>query len=234
MVTSGYPASRELNRINIFLRKVCTSPRMFGRFEEYLARLLFEVPLPMRMYAVTLQLQLPSLTQTCGEEEEEILYLSLPGRSELPSVNEQAIKELFNCLSPLTILRVVKYMVLQERIVFISEDRNRIVDCCEALRCLIFPMKYENSGNWYAPYTSLRDWSTTDWSFPAMIGIDKKLLSVAEIQERTTWVVDLDTDIVWKSRHRLIEIETRSTDDNILPNFPAHLTEVLLTQVSEV
>jgi len=54
LVTSGFPSSRELNRINIFLRKVCTSPRMFGRFEEYLARLLFEIPLPMRMYAVTL------------------------------------------------------------------------------------------------------------------------------------------------------------------------------------
>ena len=54
LVTSGYPASRELNRINVFLRQVCTSGKMFGRFEEYLARLLFEVPLPMRMFAVTL------------------------------------------------------------------------------------------------------------------------------------------------------------------------------------
>jgi hypothetical protein len=148
-------------------------------------------------------------------EEDEILSLSLPGRSELPSVNEQVIQDLFNCLSPLTILRVAKYMILQERIVFIAEDRNRIVDCCEALRSLIFPLRYENSGNWYAPYTSLRDWSTTDWAFPAMIGIDKKLLNVAEIQERTTWVVDLDTDIIWKSRRRHIQIETRSSDDDI-------------------
>lgn len=61
LVTSGYPASRELNRINVYLRRLCTSQRMFGQFEEYLARLLFEVPLPIRSFPVTLQLHLPSL-----------------------------------------------------------------------------------------------------------------------------------------------------------------------------
>jgi len=106
-------------------------------------------------------------------------------------------------------------MLLEERIVFIADDRNVIVHSCEAFRSLVFPLKYENSNNWYAPYAPLRDCLYTDWSFPAMIGIDKKLIDIAEVQERTTWVVDLDTDILWKSRNRRIEIKTRSADDDI-------------------
>lgn len=102
--------------------------------------------------------------------------------SELPLVNEEAIQSLFNCLSPVTILRLLRYMILDERMVLISNDRNLIVHCCEALRCLLFPLRYEHSaGNWYSPYTPLRDYYNTDWAFPAMLGLDKKLLPFAEV-----------------------------------------------------
>lgn len=56
LVTSLYPASRELNRLNIFLRKLCQSPSMYAPFESYLSRVLFSIPLPSRRYPVTLQL----------------------------------------------------------------------------------------------------------------------------------------------------------------------------------
>ena len=95
-------------------------------------------------------------------------------------------------------------MLLEERIVLIGTRRNDIVYCCEALRSLIYPLKYDHGGNWYISYISLRDWSQSEYPLPALIGMDKKLLSVAEVQELTTWIVDLDSDILWKNRGRKI------------------------------
>ena len=203
-MTSNYIATRELNKINVFLRKLCTSRLMFGRFESYVAKVLFSIPLPSRQNPITLNLHLPKLDVSREKEETEILTLSLPGSGEMPKVNNEAISCLFNCLGIKTILRCIKYMLLEERLVFIGNNRNDIVNCCEALRSLIFPFNYDHGGNWYISYISLRDYSQSEWSFPAMIGLDKKLLKVAEVQEMTTWVIDLDSDILWKTRHRLI------------------------------
>ena len=210
LLTSCYPASKELNRINVFLRKLCTSENMFDRFEAYVAKLLFSVPLPSRIYAVTAHLHLPRLDRdevsSLQQSDHEVLKLSLPGWSELPPVNDEAIQCLFSHLSMETITRLLKYMLLEERIVLIGTRRNDIVHCCEALRSLIYPLKYDHGGNWYTSYISLRDWSRSEYSFPAMIGLDKKLLPVAEVQELTTWIVDLDADKLWKSRDRKIQL----------------------------
>ena len=110
-----------------------------------------------------------------------VVKLSLPGWSELPPVTDEAIQCLFSHLSVDTILRLLKYMLLEERLVLIGKHRNDIVDCCEALRSLIYPLKYDHGGNWYISYISLRDWNQSEYSFPAMIGLDKKLLDVAEV-----------------------------------------------------
>lgn len=150
-------------------------------------------------------------------------------------MNEEAINGLFRCLSADKILRLLRYMILDERIVLISHDRNLIVHCCEALRCLLFPLRYEHSAsNWYSPYTPVREYYSTDWAFPALIGLDKKLLSVAEVQEVTTWVVDLDTDVMWQPRGRKINLKTETSPDKIKPEFPEELSQNLLSQVGKL
>ena len=48
LVSRHVPASEDLNKINVYLRKAAINGLMYAQFETYLARLLFEVPLPLR------------------------------------------------------------------------------------------------------------------------------------------------------------------------------------------
>lgn len=125
-------------------------------------------------------------------------------------------------------------MLLEERLVIIGSHRNDIVHCCDALRSLIYPLKYDHGGNWYISYISLRDWSQSEYSFPAMIGLDKQLLDIAEVQELTTWIVDLDSDKLWKNRHRQIHLRDSSSKDDVRPSFPISPLDTLKSQVSEL
>ena len=60
LVSRHVPASEDLNKINVYLRKAATKGLMYAPFEVYLARLLFEVPRPLRQYPTTMHLYLPS------------------------------------------------------------------------------------------------------------------------------------------------------------------------------
>lgn len=99
LLTSSYPASRELNKINVFLKRLCTSDLMYDRLESYVAKLLFQVPLPSRQHAVTAYLHLPKLELGLATADLEVVKISLPGRAELPPVSDEAIKCLFGHLS---------------------------------------------------------------------------------------------------------------------------------------
>ena len=61
-----------------------------------------------------------------------------------------------------------------------------------------------------------------------MIGIDKQLLPVAEVIENSTWIVDLDTDKLWRSPQRNIRVQDRSQEDDVRPNLPRKPQEILL------
>ena len=61
-----------------------------------------------------------------------------------------------------------------------------------------------------------------------MIGIDKQLLPVAEVIESSTWIVDLDTDKLWRSPQRNIRVQDRSQEDDVRPNLPRGPQEILL------
>ena len=58
----------ELNQINIFLRSAAEEGYMYAKFEEYITRLLFEIPMPSRNIPVKVKLVLPA-TQSIPEEE---------------------------------------------------------------------------------------------------------------------------------------------------------------------
>ena len=148
---------------------------MHGRFEQYVARMLFSIPLPSRLHPVTLELHLPGRTVGAHNSttEHDTISLSLPGRSELPPIDLTALEILFRKLKAKTITRCLKYLLLEERIIMLGEKRDEIVACCNSLRTLLYPFKYDNCGNWFVSYISLRDYSSADWFCPALIGLDK-------------------------------------------------------------
>lgn len=54
LISRHIPACEELNRINVYLKKASQNGLMHAQFEIYLARLLFQVPLPLRRFPTTL------------------------------------------------------------------------------------------------------------------------------------------------------------------------------------
>lgn len=51
-------------------------------------------------------------------------------------------------------MRVFKRILLETSNMFISVDRKKLYNCCEAFRSLIFPFKYQHVGNLFIPYLS--------------------------------------------------------------------------------
>jgi len=98
----------------------------------------------------------------------------MPGLNELPFVNHESIACLFSSLKVDNIMRVFKRILLETSNMFISNDRKRLVNCCEAFKSLIFPFKYQHVGNLFIPYLSLRDFGYADAPFPFMLGMNTK------------------------------------------------------------
>jgi hypothetical protein len=56
LLTSKVPSSLDLNKINIFLKQASINGHMYRKFEEYVAKLMFELPLPLGNTKVRLYL----------------------------------------------------------------------------------------------------------------------------------------------------------------------------------
>ena len=125
-----------------------------------------------------------------------MVRFSMPGYNELPYVNHESIAILFKSLKVDNIMRVFKRVLLETSNMFISTDRNKLVNCCEAFKSLIFPFKYEHVGNLYIPFLSYRDFGYADAPFPFMLGMDKTKQADAKIKDGT-YIIDLDKNGIW-------------------------------------
>jgi hypothetical protein len=56
LLTSRVHASEQLNKINIYLKNASTDGSMFRKFEDYIAKLIFEIPLPLNKTKLKLYL----------------------------------------------------------------------------------------------------------------------------------------------------------------------------------
>ena len=200
---------------------------MKSQFEIYLARLLFQVPLPLRKEPTTLQLYLPNSDKNDDfSGRDEIVKFHMPGLNELPCVNHEAIATLFSCLKVDNIMRVFKRVLLETSNMFISTERKKLVHCCEAFRSLIFPFKYQHAGNLYIPFLAPRDFGYADAPFPFMLGMYTKDQKHAKIKDGT-YIIDLDKMGIWQQPHTSVILSTSGTTKDIsiddLPDLPTTL-----------
>ena len=61
LVTHQVPSSVELNKINIYLKNACLNLGMHCKFEEYVSRVIFGIPLPERSFAKKIKIHLPPI-----------------------------------------------------------------------------------------------------------------------------------------------------------------------------
>ena len=72
-----------------------------------------------------------------------VIQLNFPGYNQLPAVNPDTITDLFSCLEVDNILLLFKRVLLDTSNLFTSKDPIKLVNCCEAIKALIFPFKFE-------------------------------------------------------------------------------------------
>ena len=140
--------------MNIFLRKAALNGQLYDRFESYVAHMLFNIPCPDRLNHNLTRVYLPS--PDINTQNEQVLKFSEPSYNELPTLIKEAIPCLFTKLSLENIQLILKNMLLDEPIKIFGRDRNEIYFCCEALRSLIFPFKYNGPSHHYTSYWSLK------------------------------------------------------------------------------
>ena len=89
-------ASPELNKFNIYLKKAAEEGYLYAKFEEYVAKLLFEVPLPLNN--TILKVYLPPGNDD-GVSKQNVVEISEPKLfDKLVYVDNRAIQKLFSTL----------------------------------------------------------------------------------------------------------------------------------------
>lgn len=72
---------------------------------------------------------------------DKIFDCIIPPKFSIPYADKLTFDCLFDCLSPKNIVKVVSYMLLDQRIVFVSSQVENLTLCCEALLSLMWPFK---------------------------------------------------------------------------------------------
>ena len=123
-----------------------------------------------------------------------MLKFEQPGLYELPYVNPETIATLFNSLSIQNIIVILNRVLLDTSNLFVSGDITKLVNCCEAIKALIFPFKYEVV---YVPH--LPKGFLTILEVPAvfMLGVERKLFDEAlNIIKDDAWIIDIDNNVI--------------------------------------
>ena len=97
------------------------------------------MPLPLRQYPSIIRLYLPNE----GQNKDEVLEFTQPAVDELPYANFETIKALFKALSIENIILLLKNVLLDTSCLFLSKKTQKLVNCCEAIKSLLYPFKFE-------------------------------------------------------------------------------------------
>jgi len=191
LLTKNVPSSSELNKINVWLKEQALSGQLFDRFEEYIVRLLFEVPAPIILDRLKI-----FLPPTISSKLPTVVDINLPSVGYgLPYIDKKCINTLFQYLNLDNIILLFKRVLLDTSNLFISDERSLLVDCCEAIKSLIFPFKYEQV---YIPNLpeGLRD--RVDCPYIFMMGLVKQeYAKTKESIKDGTYIVDIDKDYIF-------------------------------------
>ena len=123
-----------------------------------------------------------------------MLKFEQPGLYELPYANFETIATLFNTLSISNIMVILNRVLLDTSNLFVSEDTTKLVNCCEAIKALIFPFKYEVV---YVPHLPKAFLSILEVPAVFMLGVESKLYNEAmSLIKDNAWIIDIDNDVV--------------------------------------
>ena len=144
-------------------------------------------------------------------------------------MDPKCIATLFKSLSLDNVLLLLRRILLDTSNLFISKDAGKIIDCCEALKGLIFPYKYELV---YIPYLPEILLDRVDAPFIFLLGIEDRFAKkVEEYIKDGTYMINLDSDKICQIPHTSVTLKRTGTNKLIasedLPDLPFSLVKKL-------
>ena len=164
---------------------------------------------------------MPDYPQTLSQDD--VVHIHQPLLDgELPYIDTRCVNTLFRSLSLENVLLLLRRVLLDTSNLFISKDAGKIIDCCEAIKSLIYPYKYELV---YIPYLPEILLDRVDAPFIFMLGLEEKFSKkVEEYIKDGTYMINLDTDKICQIPHTSVTLKRTGTNKVIasedLPDLP--------------
>ena len=133
-------------------------------------------------------------------------------------------------------MRLFKRVLLDTSNLFMSNDSTKLVNCCEAIKSLIFPFKYEVI---YVPHLPRVLLDIVDVPCVFMLGIEQKLFDEAEKHIKDgTYIVDLDKNHIKQQPHTSVVLNRAGTTKDLsiddLPDLPYQMQKSLTQKLKEI
>ena len=139
------------------------------------------------------------------------------------------ITDLFRSLDVDNVLLLFKRVLLDTSNLFTSNDPIKLMNCCEAIKALIFPFKFELV---YVPHLPEILLDRVETPFIFMLGINHDLYkNIEESVKDGTYIIELDNNKIFQRPHASTIINrsgtTKEKIDEDLPDLPVKLYKEL-------
>ena len=217
---------------------------MHCKFEEYVSRVIFGIPLPERSFPKKMRIHLPPIQPPKAvdpnfkdfekrEHPPMVIELNFPSCEQLPAVNPETITDLFKSLDVDNVLLLFKRVLLDTSNLFTSNDPIKLINCCEAIKALIFPFKFELV---YVPNLPEILLDRVETPFIFMLGINHELYkNIEESVKDGTYIIELDNNKIFQRPHASTIINrsgtTKEKIDEDLPDLPVKLYKDLKASI---
>ncbi len=242
MLTAQIPASEELNKINIFLRRASTTG-LYAPFETYLNKLLFEIEVPQS--AAIFKLYLPQgclqnqkfTPERKIEQKLDVCVLDHPRllHQLLPYCDSQAIQTLFTCLSLDSVLTLMRRVLLDTSNILVGSSERQLTLCVQGIRALLFPYKYEQVCSPCLPKALL---DRVDQQCIFLYGILQTHYRQEDLSQYIkdgTYIIDIDQNKIAQIPHTSVSLRRngtrRSNQSEDLPDLPFTAVKRLKKQI---
>lgn len=196
------------------LYRIAVSPSNMP-IERFIGHFFHEIPVP-RLYV-------PNVRYTIGHAK---VHLALPPSAGLPYKNFSLLT-LFRCLSVTNIIALFEHVLSEGKVVFYSNSHATLTPVAEAIRCLLFPMKWQCV---FIPILPTNLAYTVRAPVPFIIGLHRSFLDELKVPE-DVFLVDLDrnrvqlpNNIVRPTKHAAAAAAVVNSDDADANGANAHFS----------
>ena len=189
---------------DVFLRCLWhVIPKKLIRLEDLLMHYFYDIPAPAPAKKIAYDLGRMKVLLACRNEF-DIPIMELP--IEIP----------FTQLSKDRIAMIYKLLLLENRVIFISNQHSVLTPVCELFVSLLFPLRWQHL---FLPIVNKTQClGLRDYKQPFLIGLPRFVYSMQKIQDA---ISKMDTYLVFLDRNEICDSKQQPIPSSIVPQFPS-------------